>query len=201
MKRITLRSAALLACAAGLAACGGGNANLLLAGSIIGLTKPGLVLDSGSGDTVTVSAFASNFAFPKLLESDADFHVTVKTQPTAAVCSVTNGKGTMGAYNVTSVIVNCVTNTYTLSGTVTGLDSAGLVINNGPEQVAIASGATSFTFTKLKADGTYDSGKVADGAAYGVTVFQQPAGRTCTVVNGVGTMGSADINTVKIQCA
>jgi hypothetical protein len=202
MKSKTLRfAAAALLCALGLAACGGGSGSLLLGGSVIGLTKPGLVLiNNDGGETVAVPANSVSFAFPTLLKSDTAFNVTVQTQPTAAHCEPTFNKGKTGAYNVTSIIVTCVTNSYNLGGTVEGLHAPGLVINNGSAQVEIASGATSFTFTKFKADGTVDSGKVADGAPYGVTVFLQPAGQTCTVTGGTGTMGSADTNTVAIKC-
>jgi hypothetical protein len=201
MKSTFLRSAAALLCALGVAACGGGSGNLLLGGTINGLTKPGLVLiNTNSGETVTVAANSTTFAFPTLLKSDTDFNVIVQTQPTAAHCDPSFNKGKTGAYNVTSIILICVTNSYNLKGTVEGLHSPGLVINNGSDQVEIASGTTSFTFTKLKADGTVASGKVADGSPYGVTVFLQPAGQNCTITNGTGTMGSADITNVAIKC-
>jgi hypothetical protein len=201
MKSKTLRSAAALLCALGLAACGGGSGSLLLGGSVIGLTKPGLVLiNNDGGETLPVPANSVSFAFPTLLKSDTAFNVTVQTQPTAAHCEPTFNKGKTGAYNVTSIIITCVTNSYNLTGTVEGLHSPGLVINNGSAQVELASGATAFTFTKLNADGTVASGKVADGAPYGVTIFLQPAGQSCTVVNGTATMGSADVTNVKIQC-
>lgn len=199
MKNLTLRCGAALACALGLAACGGGSGNLLLAGEVRGLTKPGLVLQNGS-DEVVVPANASGFAFATLLESDTEFDVQIKTQPTAATCTISNGKGKTGAYNVTSVIVTCATFVHEVGGTVSGLTGAGLVVNNGKETQEIAPGATSFKMTKFKADGSYLSGRVADGAPYGITVLQQPAGQTCTVSNGTGTMGAADVLNIAIAC-
>jgi hypothetical protein len=41
---------------------------------------------------------------------------------------------------------------------------------------------------------------VGDGSPYGVTILAQPAGRSCTVVNGVGTMGNAAVKTVLVTC-
>ena len=74
---------------------------------------------------------------------------------------------------------------------------------NGSERQVIPAGATSFTMTKYKDnDGkTYESGRVPDGAPYGITVFQQPAGRTCSVANGTGTMGSGPaLTAVTVTC-
>ncbi|MCP5492945.1 MAG: hypothetical protein H7A23_00170 [Leptospiraceae bacterium] len=48
--------------------------------------------------------------------------MTVLTQPTlpTQTCSVVSGSGTMAGVNVT-VVVNCTTNTYSVSGTITDL--------------------------------------------------------------------------------
>lgn len=81
--------------------------------------------------------------------------------------------------------------TYSLGGTVTGLGSGGSVtlLNNG-------SGAISLT-----ANGAFTLGSgLAFGTPYAVTVGTQPAGQTCTVSGGVGTVGSANINTVSVNC-
>jgi hypothetical protein len=51
----------------------------------------------------------------------------------------------------------------------------------------------------VNADGTV-TGKVDDGAPYGITIYQQPLPRFCTVTNGVGVMGSADVNNVIVNC-
>jgi hypothetical protein len=201
MKSLTLRSSIALVCALSLAGCGGGSGNLLLAGSVLGLTKDGLVLANGN-DTVAVPAGSLTFSFPQLLATDSSYNVTVKTQPTAAVCTVTNGTGNSGAFNVTSVLVNCVTNSYDLGGTITGLTRTGLVLVNGRDQKAIPVGTTAtttFTMTQTPANGTV-TGKVADGSPYGVTILTQPTGQTCTVTNGVGTMGSSAVNSIQVSC-
>lgn len=189
MKSLTLRSSVALACALSLAACGGGGGNLLLGGTVSGLTKAGLVLQNNGGAPLTIAAGQSTFAFPDLLKSDEDFNVTIQSAPTSAVCTVVNGKGRTGAFNVTTVQVNCLTNAYALGGSITGLDVGGLVLNNGADRVTVAAGAASFSLAK-----------VADGAPYGVTVLTQPTGRTCSVQNGVGTMGAAAVSNVQVTC-
>lgn len=199
MKNLYLRSCVAIACALSLAACGGGSGTLLLGGSIYGLTKTGLVLQNNGGPELAVAAGSTSFTFPELISANQSFNVTAKNPP-GAKCTVTYGSGTAGSYNVTSVIVNCITDSYDLGGTVSGLDVNGLVINNGADRQAIPAGATSFSMSIFN-NGTYVSGRVGDGSPYGVTILTQPVGRTCRVVNGVGTMGSAPINTVQIVCA
>ena len=80
--------------------------------------------------------------------------------------------------------------TFTLGGTVTGLGSSGLVLANQGVTVALAVGATSFTFP---------SGWTA-GTAYAVTVKDAPAGHGCIVLNGKGTMPAANVGTVQVDC-
>jgi hypothetical protein len=208
MKILTLRTCVALACAFALASCGGGSNTLFLGGSIIGLTKPGLTLQNGSGTPLAIEANQAQFSFPQLLKSDEAFEVKIATQPTGAKCSVSNGKGTTGSFDISSVLVTCITDTYNLGGTITGtLDVNGLVLANGIETKAIKAGAKTFTMSAQKDDGTplvnangFVSGKVADGAPYGITIYQQPLPRFCTVSNGVGTMPSSDLNTVVINC-
>lgn len=190
MKILTLRSSVALACALSLAACGGGSGSLLLAGSVSGLTKPGLVLQNKSGPLLSVAAGSSSFTFNELLANDEEFDVKIATQPPGAVCTLANNKGKTGSYNVTSVAVTCKTNTYDLGGKISGLDVGGLVLVNGADRLTFTAAATEFKFSKID-----------DGAPYGVTVLTQPAGRTCTVQNGVGNMGSAAIDTIRVTCA
>ena len=189
MKNLYLRSCVALLCAASLSACGCGSGSLLLGGTITGLSKTGLVLNNGS-DELTVPANATTFVFGQLLDADASFNVQIKTQPSAAVCSVINGTGKASTFNVTSVFVACVTNSYTLGGTISGLTGA-VQLTNGSDTVTLdVNGSTTFTFPT----------KVADGAPYGITVLTKPSdGKTCSAATG--RMGAANITSVQITCA
>jgi hypothetical protein len=189
MKSLFLRSGAVLACALTLASCGGKGGNLLLSGAVLGLTRDGLVLQNNGANDLTVAANSSSFAFPTLIANDTDYNVTVKSSPPSAVCTATNNKGRSSNFDVTSVVITCITNTYDLGGSVSGLSGTGLVLVNGPDRVSVAPGATSFTMSK-----------VGDGSPYGVTVLTQPANQTCTVTNGVGTMGAAAVNNIQVSC-
>lgn len=201
MKSLYLRSGLALACALGLAACGGGNDNLQLGGNVFGLLKNGLVIQNKGGPDLAIPAGATGFVFPELISSDSDFEVTIKTLPASTKCDVVNGKGKSGAYSVYSVEIRCTTTSYDLGGTISGLDAPGLILINGSQRQEIDAGATSFTMTKFKEDKvTYDSGRVPDGQPYGITIFRQPTGRTCSVANGTGTMGSTAVTNVAVTC-
>lgn len=199
MKSVYLRAGLSLLCAATLAACGGGgNGNMVLGGTVIGLTKPGLILNNGNA-TAAVDANSTTFKFADLIAEDADFNITIDPahQPTAANCVVNNGKNRANYYTISQISVVCTTETRNLGGTVTGLDGAGLVLANGAstvsvEQPAVAGAPVDFTFTA----------KVADGTPYGVTVLAQPQGTTkvCTVSNGVGTMGATAVTGITVTC-
>jgi hypothetical protein len=81
----------------------------------------------------------------------------------------------------------------TVGGTVTGLASgASLVLrNNGGNDLAMSANG-SFTF----------STPMASGGAYAVTVLHQPSSpsQTCTVANGTGMMGSANVTNIAVTC-
>ena len=79
---------------------------------------------------------------------------------------------------------------YTVGGTVTGLRGSGLVLqDNGGDSLTFSSNGT-FTF----------SSGIDQGGAYSVTVQTQPSGQTCLVHNGSGTIGTADISNVVVNC-
>ena len=197
MKSSYLR-AGVLACAVALSACGGSGDDVLVGGTIYGLTKDGLVLQINGGSDQTLVANTSSFYFET--KSDAAFEITVKANPSNATCAVVSGgKGTTSTFNLSNVIVQCATTTHKLGGTVTGLGNAtGLILTNGYDQQAVAPSAPA-------ADGSYppaavNFAPVAEEAPYGVTVLKQPQGKVCAVANGIGTMGTTDITTLQVNC-
>ncbi|HEV7135091.1 MAG TPA: beta-propeller fold lactonase family protein, partial [Steroidobacteraceae bacterium] len=97
--------------------------------------------------------------------------------------------------NVTTVAVSCANSAsgVKIGGTVTGLTGTGLVLlDNAGDNLSVTQNGT-FTFATA----------VATGAAYAVTVGTQPSSPTqnCTVTNGSGTAGSADVGNVMVNCA
>lgn len=80
---------------------------------------------------------------------------------------------------------------YTIGGTVSGLTGTGLVLqNNGADNNTIAANG-SFTFATM----------LPYTATYSVTVLTQPSGQTCTVANGSGIVGFANVTNVTVTCA
>jgi hypothetical protein len=125
--------------------------------------------------------------------SGTQYAVTVQTQPTnpTQVCSVANGTGTVAAAPVTNIAVTCATSTFSVGGTITNLDGSGLVLASGATTLQVAPGSTTFAFTG-----------VPSGTPYAVTIQSQPSNPTqvCTVANGTGTVGGADVSSVSVTC-
>jgi hypothetical protein len=162
----------------------------MLGGQVFGLTKGEVVLEN-NGQVKTVPVNSSSYFFDQMLRNDEDFNVTIKSWPASMTCSMSNNKGRTGSFSIQNANLSCFTNPYALGGEIKGLDNAsGLVLVNGADQIVIPAGAVEFTMPAM----------VGDGSPYGVTILAQPAGRSCTVVNGVGTMGNAAVKTVLVTC-
>ena len=161
-----------------------------IGGTVSGLSGTVVLQDNG-GDDLSVSASGA-FTFGTGLTSGSAYSVTVKTNPAGQTCSVANGSGTVGSAGVTNVAVTCTANaaaTYPIGGTVSGLSGTVVLQDNGGDDLSVsASGA--FTF------GT----GLTSGSAYSVTVKTNPAGQTCSVANGSGTVGSAGVTNVAVTC-
>ncbi len=161
-------------------------------GSVIGLTGTGLVLQDNGGDNLPITQNGP-FTFKTAIVGGGGYKVTISTQPSnqPLPCSVTNGSGTATA-NVSNVQITC-GNTFTVSGTVTGLQGTGLVLqDNGGDNLSInGSGNVNFTFAT----------PLAGGTSYNVTILTQPLnpGQTCTVSNASGT-ASGNVTTVQVNC-
>ncbi len=79
-------------------------------GTISGLTASGLVLLDNGVDATTISANATQFTMNTGAAYGSAYDITVQTPPTGLVCSVSNGTSTMGAADVASVGIACVSN-------------------------------------------------------------------------------------------
>ncbi|MGL6029299.1 MAG: hypothetical protein ACRC0M_05905 [Legionella sp.] len=158
-------------------------------GSVSGLAaSQSVVLQNNGSDDLMVNSNGS-FTFSTAIAQGAAYNVTILTQPGTQTCTVTNGSGTTGTSNITNVQVTCATNAYTVGGTVSGLSGTVVLQDNGGDNLTINSNG-SFTFAT----------PVAQGAPYSVTVLTQPAGQTCSLTNGSGTMGGANVTNVGVNC-
>jgi 6-phosphogluconolactonase len=187
-----------------LAGCGGGGgggvgapppqATYTVGGTVTGLAGSGLVLRDNGGDDLPVAASGA-FTFATSLANGAAYAVTASAPPTnpSQTCVIANGSGSVAAANVTTVAVNCTTNTYTLSVTVSGLTGAGLVLGDNRADHLSVGGNGSYTFTL-----PYPS-----GSQYLVWVLTEPTGpvEACTITGGTGVFTNANITSVIVQCA
>lgn len=168
-------------------------------GTVTGIVGSLVIQNNGGNDRTITSS--GNYAFSTPIKSGNAYAVTVKSNPTydpqrqqpqAQTCTVTNASGSVGVDNVTNVNISCVTNKYTVSGTVKGLTGSGLKLQNkGTDDKSIASGSNGFTFAT----------PVPSGSTYNVTVVTQPSGQTCSVQNASGTIGKFNVSNVVVNCA
>lgn len=200
---MTLKAGAALALITlTLAACGGGGGGsttnttppppptmYTIGGTLSSLgASTTVVLQDNGGNNLSLSANGA-FTFTTSLASGSAYAVTVLTQPTGQTCTVSSGSGTANA-NVTTVAVSCKVNTYTIGGTITGVNGGGTVTlqDNGGDNISQGNG--NFTFATA----------LNSGAAYKVTVLTQPTAQTCTLTNATGN-AAANISNVQIACA
>jgi hypothetical protein len=187
-----------------LAACGGGgadgtsgdpsSASSTVGGTVTGLAGTGLVLQNSGGDSTAVSVDGS-FTFPGALVNGTAYDVTVSAQPSSPsqTCTVSNGSGSVGTSDVSNVVVSCTTDAHPIGGTISGLLGSGLVLqDNGGDNLSVTTNAAGFTFAT----------GLASGASYNVTVLKQPdiPAQSCTVANGSGVVGSADVTGIALTC-
>lgn len=187
--------------AAALAGCGG-KASFTVGGTISGLNNDGLVLQVNGGSDLAVAAGATTFSFPDSISYGTDYTVTFKSQPAHMTCGFLGGTniGSAGHTTTINVVISCSQNSYTLGGTVATIAKDGtsgafsgdkLVLVNGSNgQLTIATGATTFTMP----------GTIPVGTSYGLSVFTQPTGQTCTISNGSNVMGDAAVSNVAVSC-
>jgi hypothetical protein len=129
-------------------------------------------LQDNGGDNLVLSANGA-FTFAKPIVTGADYTVTLTnpSSPIVQTCVITAGTGTMGTAPVTNVAVNCTTNTYTLTVTLTGLDpknSLSTSSTGGTITFPVGSGGGTLTFPNPIPSGTtyYGIDQVPSGPDY-----------------------------------
>ena len=80
---------------------------------------------------------------------------------------------------------------FTIGGTVSGLEGSGLVLDNQGAELGVGNGPFAFPTA------------VSDGLRYDVSVATQPSNpdQVCTVRNGAGTVAGADVTDIGVECA
>lgn len=156
-------------------------------GTLSGLTGARTVVLQNNGTDNLTLAQNGAFTFATTFFDGADYSVTVNTQPFNQVCTVANASGTVTGANITDVEVTC---GFTVGGNITGPSGATVVLqNNGTDDLSLGMNRT-FTFNT----------GLPVGATYNVTLLSVPAGLSCAIVNGSGTMEAGPIGNVAVNC-
>ena len=162
-----------------LAGCSGGGGDsgatvYSVGGSISGLNGT-LVLQNSGGDNLSRSTNGT-FTFGTRLPAGSAHAVTVLSQPAGQICQVTNGAGTVGTANVTSIQVACADVTVDANNaTLTAL-----TLSSGTLDPAFAANQLAYT-----------SSQAFPVSSLQVTPTAQTAGATLTVNGAAVTSGQA----------
>ena len=101
-----------------------------LGGAVSGLAGSGLVIQNNNRDNLAIESDGS-YSFPLPPAEGENYRVSILTQPKAPWqnCTIANSRGVMGAQGASNLDIACVTNTYSVGGTVGGLAGTGLVLS------------------------------------------------------------------------
>jgi sugar lactone lactonase YvrE len=82
--------------------------------------------------------------------------------------------------------------TYTVSGSIAGLEASGLALTNGGDTIRAVAGDARFSFAQ----------KLSNGASYSVNITTQPLGfQLCNLTGPAsGTIASADVTAIAVNC-
>jgi alpha-tubulin suppressor-like RCC1 family protein len=146
-----------------------------------------LYVDGQQNAITSVAQGSTSFDFGSQAHG-VTYLIEVSGKPTEQNCPISNSQGTLtGVVNAT---IGCTdAPTFSVGGSVTGLNGSVVLINNGADQVSVDEN-TNYTF----------SGELLQGQGYNVEVLTQPEGQTCVVSDNVGTVGTVDISGVNVSC-
>ncbi|MEH6609361.1 MAG: hypothetical protein V7696_08320 [Halioglobus sp.] len=167
------------------------------------VANPANVINGCVGGTVTatpgtaVVSYTGGTVLPGLA-NNCNVRVDVTSSTAGASINttgdLTSSAGNSGPKSATLTVLP----TYPLEFTVNGLvpsnppgqpENSVVLLNNGGDAISIFSDGT-FSFPT----------ELADGDSYNVIIDFQPAGQTCTVANGSGTVAGAAVTNVSVSC-
>jgi len=147
-----------------------------------------VVLQNNNADNLNLTTNA-NFTFDKSVVPGSTYSITVLTNPSGQICTASSNNGIISDANITSVVVTCSTDSYTVSGILSGVTGTLIIQNNGVDNLSLTTNSN-FIFPS----------RVAHGSPYSITVFSQSVGQTCNISNPSGMIAAADVTNVSITC-
>lgn len=164
-------------------------------GTITGLVGTGLNLLFNGGGRLVVPPGATTFSSYFNILTGSTYTVSIAIQPSSPtqVCTLTNATGVMGTADQADVRIDCVT-VWALRGTIGPnllWSNGGTLLFNGGQEQEIRVCQGDFSFPSLPT-----------GTPYSVTIGKLPGAppHVCTVTNGSGIVGSADVTDIQVNC-
>lgn len=148
-----------------------------------GLTNGSIVLKNQiNNDLITVSADgAQTFAVGLVTGKSYDVVISQNNTNPLQTCELVNGSGVISDKDITDISITCASNSYAVSGTITGYSGSGLaLVLDGQETIYPTSGATIFSFTRT----------ILEGNNFTTLIQTQPStpSQTCTITDGSGSV-------------
>jgi hypothetical protein len=167
---------------------------LTVGGSVSGLAGNGLILQLNGANDLAVNT-NGKFNFPNALAKGSAYAVTIKASPSAPVkqtCTVSQGAGAITTAPISNVAVTCISISFAVGGTVSGLSGKGLELQlNGANDLAIAKNGK-FIFPGIR---------LPDGSNYNVAIKTTPAKQKCEIKPVSAAFDTDTLNIVAVTCS
>ena len=169
-------------------------AGLPITATVTGLPGPGLMLQLNvypNGPYILTINANGVATFPVQLPANTNFDAFVVGSPPGGACDVYPSVGVVSSTGA-NIGVMCGLG-YSVSYTVSGLIGVGLVVQ--------LNGASNQSTPSMNAVYSFFS-SLSSGTSYTVSVVAQPTfpAQICSVVNGTGTIGNANVTNVQVNC-
>lgn len=159
------------------------NASGLDVGDILVVSNNGITSDITANGTQVIATATYN----------SPYDVQINTPPANKTCAVGERSDTPSGNALSEIIVDieCQFITYTLGGTLTGLEAGDTPSLRAEYNTVL---------TTLTVDGPYVlNNTINSGSSYTVTLNQTPTNKNCTITGGTGT-ATADVTDIIIDC-
>jgi len=158
---------------------------------IDGLTDGEIVLAlNGEQASLNLNGGANNgFNFEDALSYNQPYEITIVDNPDGQTCSINSAAtGVATTVDISSVLIACSANPYTVGGVVTGLE-------NGQGAVTLELGGTEITTS-----GAFTFPEIIDfGQPYSSAIVSQPDDYNCEITNSGGVV-AGDVSNIVVTC-
>lgn len=176
------------------------NQTHVIGGTVSGLQDDRLMLINNETDQLMVNT-SGPFQFHHRIAQHSNYNVAIATQPPGQQCAVTNAEGSNVTHDVNNVIVTCgmIQVAFAIGGTVTGLTSGSVVLNNLDINGIVVDTLRIDSQKQPFPQFVFDKKVVFDGY-YKVIVHQNPASQTCSVNHASGDNVTQDVSNIAVNC-